>query len=132
MNNIKVLFFATLKEYIGQRQLELEVPVNADVRLIKDHLGTVYPSVQPLLETCIVSINHEFALDEDRLPANAEVAFFPPVSGGSKPEFPTIYQITEDALDLDELVAQITLPSTGAACVFTGNGPWGNHSWGFS
>ena len=28
--------------------------------------------------------------------------------------------MTNDALDLDELVAQITLPTTGAACVFSG------------
>jgi molybdopterin synthase catalytic subunit len=43
---------------------------------------------------------------------------FPPVSGGS--EFPTIFRITEEALDLDDLVAAITLPTTGAACFFTG------------
>jgi hypothetical protein len=29
-------------------------------------------------------------LDEALLPANAEVALFPPVSGGSSAEFPTI------------------------------------------
>ena len=33
---------------------------------------------------------------------------------------PTIIAITKDELDLDDLVSQITLPSTGAACVFTG------------
>lgn len=120
MNKIKVLFFANLKEHTGQRQMELEVPGDADVRLLKDHLGTVYPLIQPLFETCIVSINREFALDEDQLPDNAEVAFFPPVSGGSQTAFPTICHITEDVLDLDDLVAQITLPTTGAACIFSG------------
>jgi len=35
-------------------------------------------------------------------------------------EFPTIFSIIEDELDLNELLAQITLPSTGAACFFTG------------
>jgi molybdopterin synthase catalytic subunit len=34
--------------------------------------------------------------------------------------FPTIFSITEQPLDLDDLIARITLPSTGAACVFTG------------
>ena len=34
--------------------------------------------------------------------------------------FPTIFSITEDELDLDDLLAQITLPTTGAACFFTG------------
>ena len=34
--------------------------------------------------------------------------------------FPTIFSITEEKLDLDALLVQITLPSTGAACFFTG------------
>jgi molybdopterin synthase catalytic subunit len=33
---------------------------------------------------------------------------------------PTIYSITEDELDLDALLDQITLPSIGAAAIFTG------------
>ena len=35
-------------------------------------------------------------------------------------EFPTFCSITEAELDLDALLASITLPSTGAAAVFTG------------
>ncbi len=34
--------------------------------------------------------------------------------------FPTIYSITEQELDLNKLLAEITLPSTGAAAIFTG------------
>jgi len=34
--------------------------------------------------------------------------------------YPTIFSITEDEIDLNELVARITLPSTGAAAIFTG------------
>ena len=33
---------------------------------------------------------------------------------------PTIYSITEDEIDLDALLAAITLKSTGAAAIFTG------------
>ena len=33
---------------------------------------------------------------------------------------PVVFAITEDELNLDVLLAQITLPSTGAACFFTG------------
>lgn len=35
-------------------------------------------------------------------------------------ELPTIYSITEDEIDLDALLAAITLESTGAAAIFTG------------
>lgn len=34
--------------------------------------------------------------------------------------FPTIFSITESELDLDDLLAKITLPSTGAAAIFAG------------
>lgn len=34
--------------------------------------------------------------------------------------FPTIFSITESELDLNELLARITLTSTGAAAIFTG------------
>jgi molybdopterin synthase catalytic subunit len=34
--------------------------------------------------------------------------------------FPTIFAITEDEIDLNRLLDQITLPSTGAAAIFTG------------
>jgi len=35
-------------------------------------------------------------------------------------KFPTIYSITEEEIDLNDLLAQITLTSTGAAAIFTG------------
>jgi molybdopterin synthase catalytic subunit len=118
MNTIKVLFFATLKEKAGVREATIEVEPAAQVQDLRSILGERFPTLRPLLGTALASINREFAFDEDRIPAGAEVAFFPPVSGGV--ELPTIYAITEDALDLDALLAQITLPSTGAACVFSG------------
>jgi molybdopterin synthase catalytic subunit len=34
--------------------------------------------------------------------------------------FPTVYFITETEIDLNELLAKITLPTTGAAAIFTG------------
>jgi len=34
--------------------------------------------------------------------------------------FPTIFSITEDEIDLNALLAKITLTSTGAAAIFTG------------
>lgn len=35
-------------------------------------------------------------------------------------ELPTIYSITESEIDLNDLLEKITLPSTGAAAIFTG------------
>ncbi len=35
-------------------------------------------------------------------------------------DFPTVFSITEDEIDLNSLLAKITLASTGAAAIFTG------------
>jgi MoaE-MoaD fusion protein len=118
MNSIRVLLFASLKERAGVNSLTLEIPDDARVQDLKLLLAEKYPNLAPALDSALVSLNREFAFDEDPIPPLAEAALFPPVSGGS--EFPTIFRITEQALDLDDLVARITLPTTGAACVFTG------------
>lgn len=36
------------------------------------------------------------------------------------PSYPTIFSITENEIDLNTLLTQITLPTTGAACFFSG------------
>lgn len=124
MNTINLLFFATLKELAGTRQTSLELAPGATVQDLKTRLGERYPKLAPALKTVLVSINKEFAFEHEPVPEGAEVALFPPVSGGTDPETltapPTIFQITGAELDLDALLAQITLPTTGAACLFTG------------
>lgn len=118
MPNITLLFFAHLKEISGVNQETLELPAGATVKDLKLHLEREIPGFDKVLPTALVAINREFAADEDLIPENAEVAIFPPVSGGS--EMPTIFQITGEKLDLDALLETITLPTTGAAAIFTG------------
>jgi molybdopterin synthase catalytic subunit/molybdopterin converting factor small subunit len=117
---IKVLFFATFREYTGLRQVELELPEGALVQDLRLRLGAQFPVLAPYIASALVSLNHEFAFDEDLLPDGVEAAIFPRVSGGAATLMPTLFSITDQALDLDQLLAQITLPSTGAACIFTG------------
>lgn len=119
---IKVLFFATLKDRAGRNEMELEITEAATVAVLKTRLAELLPNVAANLPTALASINHEFAFPDSTLNPGDEVAFFPPVSGGQAPlpNLPTLFSITNDPIDLNALVAQITLPTTGAACVFTG------------
>jgi molybdopterin synthase catalytic subunit len=120
-NQIRVLFFATLKDRVGAKEITLELPAKARVADLKRLLVDSYPQLAGTLDTAVVSLNREFAYEEDLIPDGAEAALFPPVSGGGfTEEHPTVFRITEAELDLDGLLQQITLPSTGAACLFTG------------
>ncbi len=119
MATVRLLFFATFKDRAGCAQVDLDIPENASVADIKTQLAGLYPALSPLLNHALVAVNQNYAFDDDQVPNGAEVALFPPVSGGAG-EMPAFYSITRDPIDLDELVARITLPSSGAACVFSG------------
>jgi len=120
MNTVKVLFFANLREKAGEKEVVLELLDDLRVAEFKKVVAETYPALGENMSTVLVSVNKEYAFDEDVIPEGAEIALFPPVSGGSDAEPPTIFMITNDELDLNQILAQITLSSTGAACFFTG------------
>jgi molybdopterin synthase catalytic subunit len=119
VKRISVLFFATFRQYTGERQAGLDLPEDARVADLRVRLGEIYPSLVEPIKTALVAVNKEFAFDEETIPDQAEVAVFPPVSGGQAKSL-SYFAISEAELDLDELLERITLESTGAACVFTG------------
>jgi molybdopterin synthase catalytic subunit len=121
-NQITVLFFANLREMVGMKETLMDIPEGTNVKGFKVLIGELYHGLIPQLATTLVSINKEYGFDEDLIPKGAEVALFPPVSGGTDGDAarPSFFGIEEGELDLNEMVERITTPSTGAACVFTG------------
>jgi molybdopterin synthase catalytic subunit len=130
MNVVTVLFFATLKDRTGTRVITLEVPEGTQVSSLKELIVERYPALNSAMRSTLISVNHEYAADDDFIPDHAEIAMFPPVSGGelpgqqpgdpASPALPTYIGIIEGELDLNALLEKITLPTTGAACFFTG------------
>jgi len=121
MKPIKVLLFATLRELAGGRKsIEIDMLEGATVRDLKEQVIRQYPELTASMQTVLVAVNREFAFDETLLHEGVEVALFPPVSGGATGEQLEVFAITEDQIDIDALLAQITLPTTGAAAVFSG------------
>jgi molybdopterin converting factor subunit 1 len=82
MNKIKVLFFATLRDRAGARSVEIDVSSETTVRGLKDRLAADYPNLGESMQSALVAINQEYAFDEAVIPPSAEIAIFPPVSGG--------------------------------------------------
>jgi molybdopterin synthase catalytic subunit len=111
------LYFATLRDLIGQRKEQLEVPDGSTIGDLKGKLGERGERIALAVNVALFSINREFAFAEEKLQEGDEVGVFPPVSGGAGP---TILQVTRDKLDLDDIVASITSETTGAVCAFTG------------
>ena len=80
---VTIFFFATLRSLTGIKTLEIQLPPESRVADLKLLVAEHFPQVAPALaETVLVAVNREYAEDEQLIPDGAEVALFPPVSGG--------------------------------------------------
>jgi molybdopterin converting factor subunit 1 len=78
-----VRLFARAKDLAGVESVRLELPAGATVAELRRRLADEVPALAGLLGRCAIAVNNEFAEDGILLPAGAEVAVLPPVSGGS-------------------------------------------------
>lgn len=116
---VEVLLFATLKDAAGQNRLSVTLPDGATVGDVKRAVTALYPIIEAHIEAAIAAVNQEYAFASDAVHDGDEVAFFPPVSGGEG-GYPEILRLADEPFSADELIAAITIPATGAVCVFSG------------
>lgn len=116
---LKVQFFASFKERTGVKELEVDLPNGALVLDLKHRIVDNFPELKPYLPVMIIAVNRNFSFDQELIPEFAEIAVFPPVSGGID-DLPTIILVTDHEIDINRLLEGITLEKTGAACIFSG------------
>jgi molybdopterin converting factor subunit 1 len=121
-DHARVLFFATLRDKTGLQETSIEFTHGASIATIKKIVLEKFPTLDPIMGSVIVAMNHEFAFDEDIVKDQAEIAMFPPVSGGEQSigDHPTMVGIVEGEIDLNKIIPEITRPVTGGMCIFTG------------
>ncbi|MGL4419350.1 MAG: MoaD/ThiS family protein, partial [Gemmataceae bacterium] len=78
---LEVLLFAAARDLVGAHRVAVELAEGATVALLRWKLAKDYPSLAGLLPRCAIAVNQEYASEELAIPAQAEVAIVPPVSG---------------------------------------------------
>lgn len=114
---VTILFFATLKDIAATRQTTLTLPEGATIEVVRQQVVSHYPQLESALRSAIAAVNKEYVFAEHPIHERDEIAFFPPVSGGT---WPTILHIAAAPIDLNDLTAQIVRPATGAVALFSG------------
>jgi MoaE-MoaD fusion protein len=118
---VRILLFATLKDLAGKNRLTLTLPDgNMTVADVRRALIGQYPPMEANVQVAIAAVNEEYAFPADTVKDGDEVAFFPPVSGGDGKDFPELFRLAAEPINTDDLIKAITVPATGAVCVFSG------------
>jgi molybdopterin synthase catalytic subunit len=120
-----VLFFGILKEIVGRSSEEAEFPEGADLRAVFDVYATRFPQIRQMAASIVVARNQEFAALSTRVGAGDEIAFLPPVSGGSCPPLEILadghyFAITHHPIDPKSIAARIQTGAEGAVVIFEG------------
>ena len=79
---VRTRFYAQLRDLIGIRDLEVEVPDGATVRDLLEQLYAHQPALRPHDRSILISAGLEFVNRNYELSPGEEIAIMPPVQGG--------------------------------------------------
>jgi molybdopterin converting factor subunit 1 len=105
---VRVKLFAGLRERAGTAERELDLDDGAQVKDVWDALAL---GEQP--RGLLYAVNRAYAERDRTLADGDEVALIPPVSGGA-------FRVTDEPLELDAVVAEVSDQRAGAVATFTG------------
>jgi MoaE-MoaD fusion protein len=129
---VRVLFFGQLKEIVGRGEDAAELVEGARVEDLFAGYGRRFPDLARFRHSVVACVNQAFADWGSPLAAGDEVAFLPPVSGGSEAagleRKRQIVELVREPIRVGELVAELKFPEDGAVTVFEGIAR--NHSKG--
>jgi molybdopterin synthase catalytic subunit len=117
MMKIKVLFFGVTHDLTGLQEELTEIPEGASLDGLWGRYAARFPRLNDLSGVLLLAVNQEIADRTRALKDGDEVAFLPPVSGGSSEDY---YLLTRFAIPTADLVRQQKAPEDGAVVVFEG------------
>jgi molybdopterin synthase catalytic subunit len=79
---VRVKLFAVARQRMGQEAIDVELPDSATVRQLRGALVEQFPPLADVLAHARIAVANEYAADAATIPASAEIALIPPVSGG--------------------------------------------------
>lgn len=112
---IAVRLFGAVREAAGAKELSLELAAGSRPADVWDRLVADYPDVERFGKRLAVSVNLEVRDLDFELQDGDEVAFLPPVSGGSG-----LCSLSDRPLDVGEVVARVAGPGMGGIVTFIG------------
>lgn len=115
---ITVRCFAAVRELLGAAELSLEVAAGTTVDGLRQQLAVAHPGLLRL--PLAFAVNRDYARGDTVLAAGDEVAFIPPISGGSGESVRFRFELCAGPIDARALEADCRTDADGAVVTFTG------------
>ncbi len=116
---VTIRFFANHREIVGEAVQTRSLPAGTTMGMLWEQLIAEYPRLQGYSGRVLYAVNQEFGSPASELHDGDEVAFIPPVSGGT-PDPVEPFVITDQPLDPAPLVGLVQTPDDGAVVTFAG------------
>jgi MoaE-MoaD fusion protein len=124
---VKVLFFGQLKDIVGRAEESLEMEDGSVLQILFDHYARQFPKLEKMSGSIVMALNQQFSERSAALSPGDEVAFLPPVSGGSNPytyeiidEAGHFFALTRAPIDERSIKTRLLQGEDGAVVVFEG------------
>ena len=120
---VHVLFFGMLKDLVGSSGEDFEVPEGANLGVLFDTCAARHPRLREVKRSIVIARNREFADASTSVAPGDEVAFLPPVSGGSGPapnDSGHYFALTRSAIDTQGVIRHLLAGAEGAVVTFEG------------
>lgn len=82
LRDVTVRLFAAAKDRAGSDTVTVRLPTGAVIGDLREVLGEAIPALRPLTKHLLFAAGTDYAADAAPVPEGAEIAAFPPVSGG--------------------------------------------------
>src|SRR4029077_18945934 len=116
---VKARLFARLREQAGAEIETLELPAGSTVVDVYEALRRAHPALEADRAAVRAALNQEFADWGAAVTDGDEVAFIPPVSGGTH-AVGVLFELTTRPLDSKRMETAVAHSGAGAICTFTG------------
>lgn len=114
---VRVLFFGVLKDIVGRSEESVQLAPGATAASLFASYAERSETLRSRRSSILFARNREFVKGEVLLEDGDEVAFLPPVSGGSEGH---IFRLTREAIDSRALANSLLQDEDGALVTFEG------------
>lgn len=127
--SVRVIFFGAARDAAGKEETRLKLNPPHNAANVFEQVMVAFPDLRRFGKSLLLAVNQEYAEPNREVCEGDELAFFPPVSGGShagsadslsEVSSHDFFELTTDPIDVGAVARRVVLPECGATVTLDG------------